>query len=165
MATQGINIPIEELHRQLRYDAQTGKIFWRTGTPCYAPGREIGSGTSGGYRQVVINRCVIRAHRVAWALHYGHWPELQIDHINRDRTDNRIANLRLATNGQNARNRTAQSNNKCGLKGVSRHKGRWRATIFANGKQRNIGYFDDPHEAHAAYRAVCDDVAGEFASI
>ncbi len=165
MATQGINIPIEELHRQLRYDAETGKIFWRTGTPCYAPGRETGAGTSGGYRQVVINRCVIRAHRVAWALHYGHWPESQIDHINRDRADNRIVNLRLATNGQNARNRTAQSNNKCGLKGVSRYRNRWRATIFANGKQCNIGYFDDLNEAHAAYQAACADVAGEFASI
>jgi hypothetical protein len=89
---------------------------------------------------------------------------LEIDHIDGDGLNNRRANLRAATHGQNQRNRGAQSNNSSGFKGVSWDKptGKWRAQIEVNGKNKHLGRYNTPEAAHAAYCKASDVLHGEF---
>lgn len=83
------------------------------------------------------------AHRVAWAIYYGYWPEF-IDHINGNRCDNKIENLRAVSKTENNRNKRISHSNKTGSTGVNWHKRdqRWYATISNNGRQIHLGYFD-----------------------
>lgn len=98
------------------------------------------------------------AHRLVWLHLYGEWPEHGIDHINGRRSDNTAANLRSVPQSENVQNqRKARRDNKStGLLGVSRPSGRskYRAQIMAQGRNRYLGYFDTPEEAHAAYLAA-----------
>lgn len=113
---------------------------------------------------VMVLRVRILAHRLAWALHFGRWPDQAIDHINGDRTDNRIANLRLATVAENTRNGKRRSTNTSGYKGVSlTENGQWRATIVAGGRQSYLGRFSTAEDAHAAYVKAASRLHGEFA--
>ena len=102
--------------------------------------------------------------RVAWAIHYGHWPNWEIDHINCLRSDNRISNLRQASRAENVRNTRKYKNNTSGVKGVSFHKskGKYRAYISVEGKQFNLGYFHALEDAAAAYAVASDDRHGDF---
>ena len=91
------------------------------------------------------------AHRVAWFLHYGEDPgELQVDHKNRIRHDNRISNLRLATQSDNSCNCKTSSLNTSGVKGVDAFFGKWRARIRKNNKRILVGYFNSIVEAKVA---------------
>jgi hypothetical protein len=95
-----------------------------------------------------------RAHSVAYALHNGRWAQHTVDHINRDRTDNRAENLRDATRAQQQQNRRRQINNKSGVPGVhfnSRRK-KWVVRSERNGVRANIGYFASKNDAIAAKR-------------
>jgi hypothetical protein len=95
------------------------------------------------------------AHRVAWVHFYGGWPKNVIDHINGDKTDNRIANLRDVPHALNMHNQRAASahNKRSSLLGAHWHKngGRWRSNITVAGVTRHLGCFDTEQEAHAAY--------------
>ena len=106
-------------------------------------------------------------HRVAWFLHYGEWPCRQIDHVNGNRSDNRIANLRLATNSENVCNRGKPKNNTSGFKGVSWNSGRraWLATIRRKGSNKNLGYFATREAAADAYNRAALKYHGEFANL
>ena len=107
---------------------------------------------SSGYRSVNILGRRFLAHRLAWALHFGEWPAHSVDHLNGERSDNRIANLRCATSATNAQNqRTHHANSKTGVMGVHIDKGRYRAQITVNGSTKQVGVFDTVDEAHAAY--------------
>ena len=92
---------------------------------------------------------------------------LDVDHRDGNGLDNRRSNLRLATDGQNARNVARRSDNTSGFKGVSLHKstGRWAATIASGGPQRHLGLFDSREEAHAAYCEAALRLHGEFARV
>lgn len=92
------------------------------------------------------------AHRVVWAMHFGAWPELGIDHINGCKTDNRIANLRTADHIVNARNMKRMTTNKTGITGVSfdSERGKFYASIRFDGKTKSLGRFDRIEEAAAA---------------
>lgn len=121
------------------------------GKPAFVTRHGIGAcGTS--YLQCRVYGKNLFAHRVAWALHTGKWPELEIDHINGDRSDNRTSNLREVNHSTNAKNTKRRSDNKTGVTGVSwaRKAGLWRAEI----NRRFIGLFKSFPEAVAARKTA-----------
>ncbi len=89
----------------------------------------------------------------------------QTDHKNGNRLDNRRSNLRNATQSQNSRNTATRKDNKLGIKGVSIHRGRYRARIFNNGKRITLGRFKTPQEAKAAYDKAATDLFQEYARL
>lgn len=129
----------------------------------------IGAGTINGegYAQIKIDGRLYLAHRLAWRIMTGYWPENDIDHRNKDRRDNRFVNLREATGSQNLRNRGKPKNNTSGFKGVSWNSGRhaWLATIHDGAKNKNLGYFATRESAAKAYDRAALRYHGEFASI
>ena len=117
-----------------------------------------------GYYRIELGGRRYFAHRLAWYLHYGEWPSAMIDHINGDRKDNRIANLRLANQSQNSANAKRYSNNSTGYKGVSeRRPGQFRASVRKDGKLRHLGTFSTPEAAYDAYVEAANDLHGSFA--
>ena len=93
--------PIEELQANYKYDPDTG-VICKLACGVYLP---IGHKDSGGYIAIAHNKKEIKAHRMAYALYYGKWPVNELDHINRNRADNRICNLRDADRVLNNLNR------------------------------------------------------------
>lgn len=136
-------------------DYKTGKIFWKAQPSTKIKvGDEAGSDDRHGYRKLCFRKRMFLVHRVVFLLANGRWPIGQIDHINGNRKDNRIENLRDATHSLNMQNqrKAMSSNHSSGLLGVTLHKcGKWQALIKTNGKSRYIGLFPTPEEAHAAY--------------
>ncbi len=138
------------------YDPESGDLRWKTrAARCIAVGAKAGTLKRDGYVQVTVKKKCYQAHRVAWAVVHGAWPVKDIDHINGVRADNRLANLREVTPHENMQNqrRAHSSNTSAGILGVHfyRRTGRWRATIWANGKNRFLGYHATADEASAAY--------------
>lgn len=166
----------EFLRQLLRYEPKTGKLFWRERTPDMFE-KEGNAGAAGvckcwnvrfahkeafttkdnrGYLNGVIFNRRLKAHRVAYAMHHGKWPKNQVDHMDGDRTNNKILNLRDATNQENARNMTKSSRNTSGTIGVTWHKHSrlWHAKIRANGKNVSLGYFRNLSDAAAARKVA-----------
>ncbi len=159
-------VPIKELRRLLSYDPNTGVIIRLVGVSSFTAGSVAGCPQK-DYHYIEINKRRISAHRIAWALHYGVWPSLPIDHINLDRFDNRIENLRLASVAENNRNRPKQSNNTTGYKGVTLHKktGKFCAKIMANKVRYSLGYYETAEEAAEAYKKAALRLHGDFAHV
>ena len=158
----------ERLHELLDYNPDTGVFIWMVDF------NHIKAGSIAGYvhrernkeyRTIRIAGKDYKAHRLAWIFVHGCWPKKQIDHINGDKGDNRLVNLREASNGQNKANSGLSKANTSGYKGVSRQSYRrgWRAQIKKNGKSRYIGGYDTPEEAHAAYCIEAEKLHGQFA--
>jgi hypothetical protein len=156
--------PTEYLRKRLRYEAETGKLFWLaySGMPPNWLGRFAGKEAftgriTSGYHTGKIDGRTFFAHRIAWALHYGAAPTGEIDHINGLKTDNRILNLRDATRGENQRNTFMRRCNTSGFTGVTRHKctRRWAAQIQVDKKALHLGLFDTK-EAAAKARASAE---------
>jgi hypothetical protein len=148
-------LPIEAVRQLLDYEPDTGLLRWKPrGQPqwdaTYA-GKEALTGRVDGYKRGKLLEVSVRAHRVVWAWVYGYWP-LNIDHINGDRTDNRLANLREVTVRQNAQNMKRYENNKSGYTGViwMKRAERWRATIKILGRNKHLGSFRNIEDAIAA---------------
>jgi len=148
------------LAQALRYEPETGLVTWRVSSGCRKPGDVAASVNSLGYGRVKVAGKTFGAHRVAWALHYGSMPALHIDHINGVKTDNRIANLRLATRSQNQMNRGSAT----GHKGVtwSSAQGRWLARCAVGGRRHHLGYFETLPAAIAAYKRAASQLHGQF---
>lgn len=118
------------------------------------------------YRYVCVNNVHTQVHRVIWEMHNGPIPEgYFIDHINKDKLDNRLINLRLATKSQNEANTTKRKNNTSGFKGVYKWKTKFRAKLQHNGEEHHLGYFNTPEEAAIAYNKKAIEVYGEYADI
>src|SRR6185436_19695973 len=111
-----------------------------------------------GYVAIRVNYVLHYAHRLAWLYVHGDWPPMKLDHVNGNRADNRLHNLRLANDAQNTYNKPAQSNNTSGFKGVSQIKstGRWRASI----NNQHLGVFSTPQLASDAYEIAALKVHG-----
>jgi len=146
---------LSSVERYLQYNPQTGTFIWKVKRDWKTPAGSIaGYVMNTGYRCITLFETRILAHRLAWALHHQEDPgDLQVDHINRNRSDNRICNLRLVDASTNQRNRGLNSNNKSGYAGVCFHKatGKWRATVCYGYKSKHLGLFSTPEEASAAY--------------
>lgn len=152
---------VQRVRELFSYNPETGSITWavrRCGTKF---GSEAGTEHK-GYRRVKIDAKLILAHRLAWAIHYGRWPPEQIDHINQNRSDNRISNLREASHSDNMVNR-AYPKGASGVTGVSKHKLGWQATIRVNGRSVHLGLFKTIEEAAAARAASAQIQYGQFA--
>lgn len=147
------SITQEELKRIVKYNDYDGLFVWASPRRHITVGDVCGSVGNEGYISITINKKTYRAHRLAWLYVYGYLPENQIDHINGDKSDNRISNLREATNSENRQNTTAKTSSASGLRGVSFKKAvnKWRAYISIDKKQFHLGYFDDKNKAHEAY--------------
>lgn len=165
------NLPHVELLRQLlSYDPATGVLTWRERTPdmftksgdfavlhCQSwnarfAHKVAGSPVNNGYLTVNIGGSLFTAHRLGWTIHHGSPPTDQVDHINGDKADNRIANLRDVTASDNSRNQKMRATNTTGVMGVNWHPARrcWVSNIYADGRRWHLGYFRTFDEAVTA---------------
>lgn len=175
-----IQLPsIDDIRTLLEYNPSIGIFTWRTRSvdtfeakntiramrswnARYAGQPAMNNNTARGYLSGMIRGKRVAAHRIAWAHHYGEWPNGEIDHINGDGLDNRISNLRIATSAQNQRNVKRRSKRKyprSEKRGAHWHKGngRWSSSI-----RIHLGYFDTEEEASAAYEKAAKEIHQDF---
>ncbi len=149
----------------LDYEPNTGVFRWKTAVNGWAskgnafPGKIAGRKTGDGYWTIPVDGKNYLSHRLAWFFVTSEWPVKIIDHADGNKLNNRWENLRLATTAQNTANAKLNKNNKSGFKGVSFANGKWQARISVN-----LGAFDTPEEASAAYMRAAKMLWGEFAS-
>lgn len=182
MAAKALPCPTV-LRLLLRYEPETGKLFWRRRAPIWfkdggANGRDkscaIWNGryadnpvtlqdNGHGYKHFTLTGRPAYAHRVIFAIVHGRWPD-EVDHINGVRDDNRACNLREASRHENARNVRSRGRTSKYL-GVSWHsaKGAWRAVVTVNGRAIHAGYFPSEETAARAYDRAARASYGEFA--
>jgi len=161
------------VRENMGYDPETGLLTWKVRKQGRVLGKPIGKFDKDGYLVVSYSEngrkdgrkkrfCV---HRIIWVWVHGKEPEDQLDHINGNKSDNRLCNLREADTKQNMRNVGKQAHNTSGLKGVSWHKlrNKWRADIKVDQKQVFLGLYDCIAAASLAYQVAADTHHGEFA--
>lgn len=164
-------IDVEHLKEIATYNPITGDVVWKERGPKtfrragpYASaiserwnknraGRPITTVSPMGYVITCIEKRTVMAHRMAWAIYFGEWPQGQIDHINGNKSDNRLSNLRDVTAGENSQNKSRPKSNTSGCIGVHFHKPSqaWHARIMKNGKRFHLGAFNNIKEAKDAY--------------
>lgn len=147
----------------LTYDPDTGALAWKVARGRGRPaGSSAGGMNSHGYVDVVFEGVRYAAHRLAWLIVTGSEPAGGIDHKNLDKSDNKFANLRLATPTQNNANTRGKG---AFLKGVSFHRrtGKFQAQLKLSGKNYYLGLFPTPEAAHEAYASKASELFGEFA--
>ena len=159
-------ITLKELRKMFIYNPETGDLIYRDPPrkkKIYFPNADgkAGYANSKGYKHVSIRGKVYSVHRLIWYIYYGKKPNKDIDHINRDPSDNRIINLRLVTKQQNCLNRSVSKNSVSGVIGVSWNKQRnkWQAGITINKKHILLGIFLNFEDAVKA-RKSAEDFAG-----
>ena len=144
----------EYLDSIFRYDSETGYLFnkVRRGLKFPEDRAETSVDNSTGYKTININNKGYGAHRIAWFLHYGEMPTSQIDHIDHNKTNNKIKNLRAVTHRENSLNRGINKNNTSGIVGVIWYKRdkKWQSTIRVKYKKIHLGYFFKKEDAIAA---------------
>lgn len=167
------DITQELLKKLFDYDAAAGRLIWKTSTRGHKAGEVAGSlqvyNGQPRYRQIVIGfgvrEITTLEHRLIWLWHHGYLPK-QIDHINLEKSDNRIENLRPANNSTNQMNILPRCNSSTGMKGVCWDKSRskWKATIKVDGRRFFLGRFDTQQEAYKARKAA-QHLHGEYARL
>lgn len=149
-------LSVEQLRSLLSYDKDTGLFVWKVSRGTKKHGSHAGSIGNHGYVVIGINGFIYVAHRIAWSFEYGAMPDQFIDHINGNKTDNRIANLRLVNKTLNSENqRRAHADNATGLLGVTFMKklGKYQAQIMHQGKVKYLGIYEESEQAHQVYLA------------
>ena len=160
MITHGV------LRDRFTYNESDGFFYFNKNISNKKSGDIAGSLMPSGYRVIRVFGRRYYAHRLAWLYVYGKWPDNQIDHINGNKDDNRITNLRNASSCQNNQNSRINKSNSSGFKGVSWNKKskKWRAYCGAFGRQVHIGLFDDINDAAAAVHEFRSRAHNEFAN-
>jgi len=162
------DLSLARLREVLDYDPETGVLTWRLRlSPKCRLGDPAGQIGAQGYRKIRLDGKYYPASHLAWFHYYGEAPSRLVDHKDRDKSNDRIENLRLATSSENARNRKRSSLSTTGLKGASRFNSprnakKFRSTITVDGKRIHLGQFDTAEEAHAAYAEKVAELHGEF---
>ena len=153
-------ISAERLRELLDYDEETGVFTWRTNRGNVRAGSVAGTAHCRGYRQICLDGSIYLEHRMAWLHVYGEHPQGALDHRDRCRTNNRIANLRMVTGSENQQNRAIPRNNTSGFKGVcwDKSRGKWLACIAVNSRLKNLGRFTTPEAAFAAYQIAASEL-------
>lgn len=155
----------DRLRELLDYDPQSGIFRWRQERRGGVKAGDVAGCVHGAgkYRrwQIVIDRRHYKAHRLAWLYIHGTWPE-RIDHRNGNALDNRIGNLRVATQAENMAN-SVHPKGSTGLRGVSFYKNGYMAQISHKGRSVYIGRYATAEEAHAAWREAATRLRGDFA--
>lgn len=142
----------DDLRQNLSYDPDTGVFRWALPRSRIRVGQVAGYVKPDGYKGLEFNGRSYLQHRLAWVYVYGEEINGEIDHVNGDRSDNRICNLRVVTRAQNCQNRhNVRSDSKTGVLGASRNEGTYRAEIKANGVRKYLGRFKTAEEAGSAY--------------
>lgn len=155
------NITVEYVRSILEYDQSTGIFTWKSRPATDVrwnnrnAGKRAGSLDGRGYRKIKVLDFGIKEHRLAWFYVHGVWPEGFIDHINREKDDNRLANLRIVTNAENMRNIPLRRLNPRTM-GVTYHRrdNRYRAVITVDGIQKQLGAFKTFEEARSVRQAA-----------
>ncbi len=154
------NLDRQEVMEKLSYDLITGVFRWRQ------TGKFAGCVNGTGYRLIGFNGQLYLAHRLAWfyVYVYGAWPAKGLDHIDGDKLNNSIRNLREASHLENSNNTGPRKNNISGVKGVSwdAFNCKWRATINVNGKQKSLGRYVRIEDAAKAYKNASRRIHGYF---
>lgn len=147
------DLSAETARYYLRYDEESGKLYWRRQpNRSVMPGQVAGSKRNDGYVVVMLAGHVYLAHRLIWLIKTGNWPEREIDHINRDKSDNRWDNLRDV-------NRTVNERNKLGKVGCYPNRGKFLATVGVGAKSINLGRYETEQEARFAYEVAKRELA------
>jgi hypothetical protein len=149
-----------------RYEPETGLLFWKVNISNKKAGNIAGSINNHGYCVIRYKYRCYMAHRIIWEMCTGPVPDnVPIDHRDRNRSNNRIKNLRIATQSQNNMNSSLRDDSTSGYKGVRWHKQRqkWCSQICVNKKSIHLGFFDCIREAAEHYEAARNKYFGEFA--
>lgn len=154
------DLTAELLREYLHYDPDSGVFTWirtpgKKQNKAFLIGKPAGKTDTYGYRIIRILGRGYSAHRLAWLHVHGYWPEETVDHIDRDRANNRIANLRDIPAGAQRQNQKCSRVSKIGLLGVHKNPAAktrpYQGCIYIDGKFTHLGMFKTPEEAHEAY--------------
>lgn len=157
---------VARLHEFLRYDPETGRLFWRKKpSKRVVVGAPAGFPTATGHLRIEIAGHRYWVHHIAWLFGHGEWPPDIVDHMDSNPRNNRIDNLRIADASKNMQNSKIYCTNASSFKGVSfcSQTRKWRAVITKDGRYHNLGRFASAEAAHAAYLRATDKMFGEFA--
>lgn len=162
-----IEISQEELKEVLDYNPDTGVFRWKIYRASNAKVGDVAGCIHkvNGYHEIGYNYQVYKAHRLAWIYAYGSIPEyIQIDHIDGNRANNRISNLRPCSNAENQKNRKIGKDNTSGYKGVSWNTrlGKWVVNVGLNNKRIYLGGYVDKAEAITVHKTFCEEHHGKF---
>lgn len=149
-----VDLTAQRLRELLHYDPETGVFTWRISRGPKAPTGAIAGGIhkARGYWRIRLDDDLYYGHQLAWLHVHGEWPAHSIDHLDGNRTNNRIVNLRDVSNRINSQNRRrATPNTRSGFLGVAPNGSGWMALIKCNGKTNYLGTFRKAEDAHAAY--------------
>lgn len=160
MSGKSRRVNVTELRR--RFALIDGHLRWIVPTRGPQRGSEVGW-WSLGYRRVRFGGRSYFVHHIVWAMTYGSWPQSELDHINGDKADNRIENLREVSRSENMLNRGPTHSNTSGYKGVSWSKAarKWTAQLGTNYVHKHLGCFESPAEAHVAYSEALKAACGK----
>jgi hypothetical protein len=156
----------EYLKSILDYDLDTGIFTWKVSKANRTKVGDVAGWSYNGYREIEINNKAYKAHRLAWLYVYGEMPKNLVDHIDGNRSNNKISNLREATYQENSENYKTPKTNKSGVKNVSWYKSlnKWVVSISIRKTKKTVGYYDDLELAELVAIEARNKYRGEFAN-